>query len=166
MIKKIAHQFCRIKYLICGYLLVGFGIAQAQPINLLGINLLMDTDAQMKALENRGYQCQTQPGIIKPGPDFMRCTKDIPPNKGKAFVGGYPYRMEFSCENFNICHLDSKGQAQSIVNAKIVPRLDYSIQFGFCGVGKSGDQICLKDSFIILSKHNLGSVPAAPPSFK
>lgn len=71
--------------------------------------------------------------------------------KGTSTIEIFRDSMKFYCGNFNTCSYSSAEIGQEIVNNEIVPSLDATANmwgtFDYCGRGKAGDELCVKDEY-------------------
>ncbi len=122
--------------------------ANAEPINLVGINIKMTIDQQKDVLTKSGFQCVEKK--YPWGIPYQVCEnsdKHIRPSNKK---------IRINCQAFNACAMDFKQLAQELVNQGKVDQMEYTPRFAksfdgtevlieqFCGSGPDGDILCVE----------------------
>lgn len=120
--------------------------AFADAIELAGINLNMTLEQQQQVLTQSGFECAEQQ--LPWGTTYLSCKngeKEIQPSEKK---------IRYNCSIFNACERSLKELAQAIVDAGVVPDLQFeprTVNDGartvfikrYCGRGTSGDVLCV-----------------------
>ena len=143
--------------------------ANAAPISVLGLNILMKVGPIRTTLEDRGYTCE-----MDSDNGVLTCehagAAGQPTAKVKTTVRkGSVYSMYFGCENFHSCGLSINDTAQELVNAGVVDQMEYQTVridgpfltingelemykdfAGYCARGPSSERLCVieRDTFM------------------
>jgi hypothetical protein len=143
--------------LALGFLGAAGTTAQADPIEVAGVDLAMTTPEIANQLEMRGFNCSynESTGMCAYGDEIM--------------IGIFQDLVRFRCGVFEACPYSAAEVAHFWIEDGIVATVEYVEHsslggMAYCGEGPDGDRLCVseKDRRISLERGKLG---AARPSF-